>query len=138
MKLDLALKWLHVSANLFWLGGLCAVALVLLADAETTLRGTLARSIYLKLAVPAFLVSLLAGVGRLVMDVPYFLSRTHFMHAKLVFALAVIAIHHLIGARAKKLATGRSTDLGPLRMLLAGLVLTALAATFTVVFKLPR
>ena len=107
MKLETAFVWLHVVGNVFWIGSIVAVGMLLLAEAaDPKTRGELARGLYLRIAVPAFAVSLTAGLTRLLMDTSYYFTEHHWMHGKLAFALGVIALHHVIGARAKKLAAG--------------------------------
>ncbi len=69
--------------------------------------GAIARSIYLKLSVPAFVGSFVAGAAMLVMHWKLYLVVTHWMHAKLTLALVVIALHHVIGARAKATRHGK-------------------------------
>lgn len=138
MKLDVALVWIHVTANIFWIGAIVAVGLLVCADkVDAKLRGALAADIYKKVAAPAFGLSFLAGAGRLFADTAYYFKQTHFMHLKLLFALIVIGLHHVIGARAKKLASGEATDAGPTKALLGVLAVSAAIAVFAVVFKLP-
>jgi putative membrane protein len=139
MTADIALVWLHLTANLFWIGAITAVgALVLASGTEAKVRGALAASVYQKIAAPAFVVSFLAGAARLFSDTAYYFKATHFMHAKLLFAVIVIGLHHVIGARAKKLANGEASDAGPTKALLGVLVACAAAAAFTAIFKLPK
>src|SRR5215475_8909478 len=99
--MDLALIWLHVSGNIVWIGAILAVGVAILGPGGTTKAGAeIAVGIYRRLAVPAFLVSFVCGAGRLLMDPALYLRQTHWMHAKLPLALAVIGLHHVIGARA--------------------------------------
>lgn len=136
---DLALKWLHVTANLFWIGSITAVAVLVLATSiDAKVRGQIATGLYQRLAAPAFVASFIAGAARLFSETEYYFRTTHFMHAKLLFALIAIGLHHAIGARAKKLATGETVDVGPTRILLGGLAISAALAAATVIFKLPR
>jgi putative membrane protein len=138
MKAGTFLVWLHVTANIFWVGAIAAVALIVMAARfDAKLRGELASAIYQRLAAPAFVVSFVAGAARLFSDTGYYFKQTHFMHAKLLFAVIVIALHHVIGARAKKLARAEATDAGPTGALLVALAVFAAAATFTVIFRLP-
>ena len=71
-------------------------------------------------------------------DTGYYFKQTHFMHAKLLFALIVIGVHHVIGARAKRFASGETSDPGPVKALLGVLAFGAAAAAFTAIFKLPH
>ena len=138
MKLDSLLVWLHVSGNIFWIGAICAVALLILSDTGSAKdRGTLALRVYMRVAVPAFLVSFTCGAGRLLMNTSYYFKEHHWMHPKLLFALIVIGLHHAIGARAKKLANGDSEEAGPTKGFLIGLAVSALLATFFVVMRIP-
>src|SRR5215208_4047165 len=101
------LVFAHLVGNLAWVGSLLAMAVVLGSSGVAAAdRGLLARRIYLRVAVPAFLLSFATGLTRLVLDVELFLVRTHYMHAKLTFALVLIVLHHVLGARARRLAQG--------------------------------
>ena len=53
------------------------------------MRGQLATVIYQRLAAPAFVASFVAGMARLFSDTSYYFKQTHFMHAKLLFAVIV-------------------------------------------------
>jgi putative membrane protein len=98
-----------VLGNVIWIGALLAVAM-LVAHAPWTAEppevGRLARRIYMRLAVPAFLVSFGAGIARIALA-PAAYMHLGWFHAKLTFALVVIILHHVIGARAKRVADGR-------------------------------
>jgi putative membrane protein len=127
---------LHVIANVVWIGSILAVAVVLAApvsDAPT--RGKLALDVYMKLATPAFVVSFVAGALRLAFDTHYYFVQTKFMHGKLTLALAVIALHHVIGGRAKKMARGTATDPGNVSVLATLLLVAAAGAVFFVLTK---
>ncbi len=98
----------HVLANLVWIGALLSEALLLARAAwlsDPAQAGVFARRIHLSLAVPAFLASLGAGGARL-----FYAHREYaampWMYAKLAFAVGVIVMHHLIGARARRVADG--------------------------------
>jgi len=111
----------HVSANVVWIGALLAVATVGAGAAGSTApteAGTLARRVYTRLAVPAFAVSFTAGLARIALD-PLAYAHMPWMHAKLTFAVAVIGLHHVIGARVGRVAagkTGAARGLGPLAL----------------------
>jgi putative membrane protein len=138
MKLDLALLWLHVAGNVVWIGSILAVGLILAtARAETRVRGEIALDVYKRLAVPAFVVSFLAGAIRLGLDPSYYLKEHHWMHGKLALALGVIALHHVLGGRAKKMAAGTVQDAGPAGTLTAVLAVLAVLVVFIVIFKVP-
>ena len=127
--MDKALLWLHVSGNVVWIGSILAVGLVLAGRrGEPKLRGEVASDIYRRLAAPAFIVSFLCGAIRLGSDMPYYLKQHHWMHAKLPLALAVIALHHVIGARARKMAAGTVQEAGPSGTLTLALALCGRSA----------
>jgi protoporphyrinogen IX oxidase len=134
--MDLALVWLHVSGNVVWIGSILAVGLVLVSGrGEPKTRGTIASDIYRRLAVPAFVVSFLCGAIRLSLNLSYYLLQHHWMHPKLTLALVVIALHHVIGARARKMAAGTVQDAGPAGILTGLLALAAIGAVFFAIFR---
>ncbi|MGH7271106.1 MAG: CopD family protein [Polyangiaceae bacterium] len=106
-----ALVSLHVAANVVWIGALLAVSLLLSrsagasADAGTKEAGVLARVVHVRLAVPAFVTSFAAGSGVIALA-PMLYAKLPWFHAKLTLALIVIAVHHVIGSRAKRAAGG--------------------------------
>jgi protoporphyrinogen IX oxidase len=115
--MDIALTpllWLHVLGNIVWIGSILAVSVV-------------------------FLVSFVCGAIRLGLAPRYYLVEHHWMHPKLTFAVVVIGLHHVIGARAKKLARGTVQDSGPTAILAIVLLVSAAAAAFFAIFssKLP-
>ena len=131
--------WLHVSGNIFWIGSILAVGVAILSAAgDPRVRGEIALGIYRRLAVPAFVVSFLCGAIRLGMEPKFFLVEHHWMHAKLPLALAAIALHHVIGARARKLALGTVQEPGPTAILSIVLALTAVGAAFFAIMRLPN
>ena len=137
--MDLLLLWLHVAGNLVWIGAILAVGVTIAGDvADAKVRGEIALGIYKRLAVPAFVVSFVAGTTRLLLDPAYYLKQHHWMHAKLPLALGVIALHHILGGRAKKLARGTVQNGGPAAILTAVLALAALGAAFFAIFKVPN
>lgn len=136
--MPLALIWLHVSGNIVWIGSILAVAIVMVSrvgDAKT--RGELALGIYRRLAVPSFIVSFVFGATRLLLDPGFYLRQHHWMHGKLLFALIVIGLHHVIGGRAKKLARETVQSPGPAAILASILALAAVAAAAFAIFKFP-
>ena len=60
---------------------------------------------------------------------------TKYMHGKLLFAVIVIVLHHVIGARAKAVSTGRRSSPGPVGVWALLLSISAVAATFFVILK---
>ncbi len=113
---------LHVVADMVWVGSILSVAVLLSAKPSGDEPGAAARLVYQKLANPAFMAAFGFGAARLVLDLRAYFVLTHFMHAKLLFALGVIALHHVIGARAKKRAGAgsASASLAPLALALLG------------------
>ena len=106
---ETALLAAHILGNVVWIGSLLSVA-VLVSHAPWTSEpaevGRLARRVHVRLAIPAFLLSFGAGVARIA-RAPLVYVHMPWFHAKLTFALVVIVLHHIIGARAKRLAGGR-------------------------------
>jgi putative membrane protein len=127
---------LHVAANLVWIGAILSVALALVSRAgDGRVGAQIAYELYRRLAVPAFVVSFLAGVSRLVLSLDLYFVETKYMHGKLLFAAIVIALHHVIGARAKAVATGRRSAPGPVGVLALLLLISAVAAALFVILK---
>jgi putative membrane protein len=97
----------HVMANLVWIGSIVSVGLLTAASSklnDVTAAG-LARGLYLRVATPAFLASFVFGASRLLLDPAYYMH-LHWFHGKLTAVLAVIVLHHVIGAKARKVAAG--------------------------------
>jgi putative membrane protein len=137
--MDLLLLWLHVVGNLVWIGAILAVGVIVVGTAgDPKTRGEIALGVYKRLAVPAFVLSFVCGAVRLFSDPAFYLKQHHWMHAKLPLALGVIALHHVIGGRAKKLARGTVQDGGPAAILTAVLALAAVGAAFFAIFKVPN
>jgi len=154
LTLALALVALHLFANLVWIGSITVVGwLVVTASGpakpttpadgalelalktdERSAASQLARVIYLRLATPAFVLSFLFGLGRLAMD-PGAYMHMHWFHAKLTAALGVIAIHHVIGARAKRLAAGSMQVRGTSAILFGALLACVVLACLFVIFR---
>jgi len=110
LPLPTALLAAHVVANLVWVGAILAASLLLAGSpfmADPSEPGALARRVYTRLATPAFFLSFAAGVGRIALF-PAAYAHLPWMHVKLTLALAVIALHHVIGARAKRVARGQT------------------------------
>ncbi len=132
----LLLVAVHVMANVVWIGSISSVGWVTRRSAQLdeaagkALATTAYHLLYRRAATPAFAISFFAGVARVAQDPKAFFS-LHWFHGKLFFALVVIALHHVIGAKAKKAATGSSQGIESSATLTGAL----LAATFlTVVF----
>ena len=127
---------LHLFANMVWIGSISSVgALVSFASQTGAVeRGRLALLPYRFLATPAFLASLTLGVTCLALDPSRMLLRLPSMHAKLTLAAAVIVIHHWIGIRARKMASGLSES-GPPKFALPLLIACAAFAAWLAVVK---
>lgn len=63
---------------------------------------------HVRLAVPAFVTSFAAGSAVIALA-PMLYAKLPWFHAKLTLALIVIAVHHVIGSRAKRAAGGDRT-----------------------------
>jgi putative membrane protein len=110
VTLPVALVAAHVLGNVVWIGALLAVVtLVARAPfvAEPIDVGSLARRVYWRLAVPAFLLSFGTGVGRIALF-PQAYAHLPWMHVKLGLAIVVIVLHHAIGGRARRVANGNA------------------------------
>lgn len=126
----------HVVANLVWIGSILAVAWILPGSTGTSAeRGRLGLSVYRQLAVPAMVSSLVVGLLRLFSNLDLYFVVTKYMHGKLLFALVILALHHVIGARAKAMAAGKRNVAGNAKLLGAALLVCAAATTFFAVLK---
>lgn len=131
-----ALIVIHVVANLVWVGSILGVAILLKSKAgEVRVTAPFAYELYSRLAVPAFVVSVIAGLSRLLLSTEYYFVDTKFIHPKLLFAAIVIALHHVIGARARAVSSGRRKTPGPIRILALMFLISAAAGTTFVIVK---
>lgn len=108
LSLGTGLVAAHVLANVVWIGALLSECMLLgrarfMADGAEI--GGLARRVHSRLAVPAFVASFACGVARIGED-PRVYLHLPWMHVKLAFAAGVIVLHHVIGARARRVAGG--------------------------------
>lgn len=127
---------LHVAANLVWIGSILSVALALVSTAGAGRVGAqIAYELYRKLAIPAFVLSFVTALARLLNSIDLYFVETKYMHGKLLFAGIVIVLHHVIGARAKAVASGRRSTPGPVGVLALLLLISAVAATLFVILK---
>jgi putative membrane protein len=137
---SVALIFAHVLANVVWIGSILAVAMLVgrarfMADGAEI--GALARRVYSRLAVPAFLGSFAFGAARVAMDGRAY-AHLPWFHVKLTFAVGVIALHHVIGARARRVAGGSpEAGKGATVLMLATLVFAAGAVWLGVAKQLP-
>ena len=137
LPLPAALLAAHVLANVVWIGALLSVALLVgrapwMADPAEV--GGLARRLYERLAVPAFLASFAAGVARVALA-PHAYERLRWFHVKLAFVIVLIAVHHVIGARARRVAAGSARAGGGAAALGAVAFVCAAAAVVLAVAK---
>ena len=109
------LRWLlvgHVFGLVFWVSGLLVTSMALTRhtqEASVEARQALARleRIYLRgLADPGALLTVLAGVGLIFTNSPYYL-RAPWLHIKLTFVLFLIGLHVVVAVRSKAFAAGR-------------------------------
>ena len=129
----------HVTANLVWIGSILAVVLVLAkGPGDARQRGATARLLYRTLAVPGFVVSLTMGVVKLALDPTYYFKVTHFMHAKLALVAVIIGLHHVIGARARKMEDGEAADAGMIPVLGQLVAVLAFATVLVVLNRIPN
>src|SRR5450432_1346266 len=135
----LLLITLHVVANTIWIGSIVSVGVMLrhasrAETAEAKAQGALARRIYQTIAQPAFAASFLFGGAMLARSVSTYMA-LHWLHGKLTFALAVIALHHVIGGKAKKVAAGSMQQVRNGAILSGALLLCVLAVVTFAVFR---
>ena len=118
-----ALVAAHVFANMVWIGSISAVGASLAVKHSGALidRAKVALWTYRRLAVPAFLLSLLIGLSCLLLDPTKSLLKIPSMHAKLTLAAGVIVLHHWIGAATRRMADGRRE--APIPVYVVGLLL---------------
>jgi putative membrane protein len=127
---------LHVASNLVWIGSILSVALALVSTSgDGRVGAQIAYELYRKLALPAFVVSFVTALARLLNSIDLYFVETKYMHGKLLFAVIVIALHHVIGARAKAVASGRRSSPGPVGVMALMLLFSAVAATLFVILK---
>jgi putative membrane protein len=140
MKLDDVVAAVHVIANVFWIGSIVGVGVILTAngigDAKT--RGALGKALYMKVAVPGFVLSFLLGLMKLAAfgDAGFYMKSGWF-HIKLTMALVVIALHHVIGGKAKKMSEGDVDGPGKIGLVTAILAVCAGLAVFFVSTRFP-
>jgi putative membrane protein len=138
--MDTLLIALHVMSNLVWIGTITSVGWLTVAAAGQAdpSRGKLvaetAYALYKRGAVPAFVASFTFGLLRLLED-PGTYMQLHWFHGKLTFALGVIALHHVIGAKARKAASGSMQGGKASAILVGALLACAFGSVVLVIFK---
>jgi putative membrane protein len=105
------LKALHLISMVAWFAGLFYMFRLFVYHAEnadksetTRLLTLMARRLYYRITVPAFLATLVCGIAMLVAN-PAYLSMG-WMHAKLTFVVLLIGYHHYVGYVHKRFARG--------------------------------
>ena len=132
----------HIVANLLWIGSIAAVGWLLVRahgakdDATGTTIAVQARDLYRSVASPAFFASFTAVVVRVLLN-PSAYMKAHWFHGKLTFAIAVIGLHHVLGAKAKKAADGGRQNVGTSGILTLSTVICATVVAVFAVLKLP-
>ena len=144
--LSLVVIALHVAAVVAWIGGDLAIAVVATAsEGDDKTRGTLARKLYQRVAAPGFTLAFALGLYKLLTGwraasvdangiVAGGYAKAPWMHVKLTLALVVIAVHHIMGARAKKMMKDGAKP-GPMGILGAVVAACALGAIVMVVVR---
>ena len=137
---------LHVAAVVAWIGGDLAMAIVATsAEGDDKLRGKLARKLYSSIAAPGFTLAFALGLYKLLTGwraatvdangiVAGGYAKAPWMHVKLTLALIVIAVHHVMGARAKKMMNDGAKP-GPMAALGWVVAACALGAIVMVVLR---
>ncbi len=134
---------LHVMANLVWIGSIACVGWLVAAAAAAGKANDIARSqtiadlaaaIYRRVATPAFALSFVFGLAQVALRADYYL-KAHWFHGKLTFALAVIALHHVIGAKSKRAASGEVQGGGSGAILTVALLASAFVTVLCAVEK---
>ncbi len=123
---------LHVVANLAWIGSILAVGVALLGPDAAPKA---ARTIYRKVSVPAFIASMVGGIGLVASSPALYFVQSRWMHGKLTLVVVIIALHHVIGARARRLADGSRTEPGPIGALASVLFVCAVGAAYLALQK---
>jgi protoporphyrinogen IX oxidase len=133
--LHLTLLALHVAANLVWIGSILAVAWLARQPAASSAK--LARNLYKQYANPAFIVSFTGGVVMVLLNSANYM-KSHWFHGKFTVALAIIALHHVIGAKVRRAAEAEHKEpqsLTSLATLGAVLAASAFLVVVLAVFK---
>jgi protoporphyrinogen IX oxidase len=123
---------IHVFGFVFWVSGLLVTTIALLRHTQETspeARNALARleKIFLRgMADPGALLTILAGITMIATNPTYYLHAP-WLHIKLSFVIAMIALHIVIAMRTKSYAAGKtSLETGQVRMILITIILVLL------------
>ena len=124
----------HLFFDMLWVGSTLAMAVLLLGPNKTAeagrAKGDAALLIYQKIANPSFTGAFLLGCMLLYQRPAYYFMQTKFMHGKLLFAVLVITLTHILGAKAKKQSESGMEKRAPVRILLALLLVGALLTSY--------
>lgn len=102
---------LHLLSLMVWIGSAASIGALLRRaemsadDAASKPASEAAVTVYRTVATPAFVAAVAFGL-LLFLDGPATYIRLHWFHGKLTAALAIIALHHVLGAKAKRSAAG--------------------------------
>lgn len=141
MNAHVALLALHVFSLLFWVGGLASITRVMSSglgepDEARKRFAALARKLYRTVASPWMGVATLTGFGLVALDPAYF--RQGWFHGKLTAAIAMLALHFVLGSRVRAAEANGLTDdaaRSARNLQLAVLVITAVAVFCVVVLR---
>ena len=107
--LALVVVALHVFSVILWIGSIVSAGWMLAnrSTAPTPEQAKasveLALGLYRRVAAPAFVLAFATGLVRVLLDRDAYL-KAHWFHGKLTLALVIIVLHHVLGARAARLA----------------------------------
>jgi protoporphyrinogen IX oxidase len=138
--MEMLLVTLHVMSNLVWIGSIASVGWLTAAassqkdPAVGKVVAEAGYNLYKKAAVPAFLASFGFGLGRF-LTAPGTYMKLHWFHGKLTFVLAAIALHHVIGGKARKTAGGSMQSGRSSAILVGALLVCAFGSVVFVMFK---
>jgi putative membrane protein len=127
-------------ANLVWIGSITCVGWLLAVAAKdgdpaaAKVTAGLAARIYRRVATPAFGASFVFGLTQLALNAAYYM-KAHWFHGKLTLALVVIALHHILGAKAKRAASEGVQRGSSGAILTAALLASAFGAVLFVIYK---
>ena len=131
---------MHIMANLLWIGSIACVGFLVTAASKATppesgkAMAEVSAALYRRVATPAFVASFLLGVAQTALHADYYL-KAHWFHAKLTLALVVIGLHHVIGAKSKRAASGGVQASGAGGILTAALLVSSFLAVVLAVYK---
>ncbi len=130
---------LHLFFDMLWVGSTIAMAVLLLGPSKTAKigqeKGNAALELYQKVANPSFSGAFFLGCLLLYQRPTYYFVDTKFMHGKLLFAVIVVVLTHVLGAKAKKQSESGTENSSSIKVLLALLLLGAFLTSYFGVVK---